>query len=103
LEQLQGWEKLNNAEQDAKHPNMPQIRRVSSPLFRMDGPNIKTIQKTEFVKGRGEFAHRYFNYRYWEGEEDEVEITEELELNLETGQKKAVEKLVSYCGAERRQ
>ena len=86
LGQLQEWEKLNNAEADAKNGIV--IRRVSSPLFRMDGPNIKAAQKTEFVKGRDKFARRYFNYRYWEGEEDEVEITEELELNLETGQKK---------------
>ena len=86
LEQLQTWEKLNNAEQDAKNPNMPRIRRVSSPLFRMDGPHIKAVQKTEFVRGRDKFSQRYFNYRYWEGEEDEVEITEELELNVETGQ-----------------
>lgn len=86
LEQLQTWEKLNNAEQDAKNPNMPRIRRVSSPLFRMDGPHIKAVQKTEFVRGRDKFSQRYFNYRYWKGEEDKVEIAEELELNVETGQ-----------------
>jgi len=88
LKQLLEWEKLNNAEQAAKYPDMPSIRRVSSPLFRMEGSNITERQITEFVRGRDEFVGRHFNYRYWKGEEDEAEITEELELEVETGQTK---------------
>lgn len=85
LNQLLDWEVLNNAEADAKNGFV--IRRVSSPLFRMNGPNITATQRTAYVKGRDKLSRRYFHYRYWEGEEDKVEITEELELNKETGQK----------------
>lgn len=85
LGQLLEWERLNSEEQVIRDGFG--IKRVSSPLFRMNGPNITATQKTGYVKGRNEFARRYFHYRYWENEENKAEITEELELNIETGQK----------------
>lgn len=83
LKQLLEWEKLNNAELDRQ--NTFPIRRISLPLLRIDGQNVSEIQKTAYVRGRDEFKGRHFNYRYWDGEEDNAEITEELELNVKTG------------------
>ena len=83
LDQLLEWEKLNNAEADAK--NGMRIRRVSVGLIRLE---TGKSDERAYVKGRDKFADRYFHYEYWEGEEDEVRIIEELELNVETNETK---------------
>jgi len=88
LEQLQAWEKLNNAEADAK--NGFRIRRVSVGLIRLETGESDV---RAYVRGRDKFAQRHFHYNYWKGEEDEVKITEELEHNIETGQKEPWRKL----------
>lgn len=58
-------------------------RRVSAPLF-----NLETgeVSKQGYVQGQDNFAGRHFHYRYWEGKEDEAEVTEEFERNLATGE-----------------
>jgi hypothetical protein len=82
LDQLLEWEKLNNAEADAKNGGL-QIRRVSVGLIR-----LKTGESDSraYVRGRDKFVGRYFHYEYWKGEEDKVRIIEELELNVETNE-----------------
>lgn len=91
LEQLLEWEKTTNEEQAAQKGIVG--RRVSAPLFRMDGLKVVDTQKAAYVRGRDKFKHRYFHYRYWKGEEDEAEITEEVEFNVETGQTRPWENL----------
>lgn len=73
LEMLLKWE-----EQDKNY-----IKRVSFPLF-----NLETGQANNhgIVKGQGYLQGRLFKYAYWPGKEQEVEIEEEMEQNLLTGE-----------------
>lgn len=54
------------------------VRRISAPLFDLEG---NRTQRTGIVYHGG----RIFQYRYWEGEEGDVEITEEMARDIETG------------------
>lgn len=58
------------------------FHRVSFPLF-----NVETgeRQETGIVYGQDDHKGRTYQYRYWKGREDEVEIAIEMERDLATG------------------
>jgi len=87
LEDLEKWvtdEKVNKL-----------FRRLSFPLFRF-GPKGHQANIREIVNGVGEFSERVFKYSYWENKnkKEEIEITEEVWLNIKTGETTPVRKLV---------
>ena len=61
-------------------------RRVSAPLFRMDGGDVTEKMRTALVPGRGEHKGKTFKFMFWPSKPEEAEVTVEMEHDLETGE-----------------
>lgn len=82
LEQLKEWELHHREEYDRSNNIMPYARRIGTGMY---DSRTNQVMKDAYVTGIGYYHHRVFNYQYWPGKEDEVEIREEVEVNIETG------------------
>lgn len=88
LEQVLTWEGEAEAEAEELRAQGKIVgRRVTSPLFDLTG---QRQERSGIVHGRDGFKGRTFEFRYWVTQDDDtptdIQIREEVEVNLETGQ-----------------
>lgn len=81
LETLQRWEEESG--KASKGTIFPNLRRIGVGLVDMEAGVFQVVR---IVAGREGFERRTFQYSYWPGKEDEVEIQEQVAQHVNTGE-----------------
>lgn len=91
FKQLKAWEaEAEKEDEQARREGKIVGRRVGVPLFKIsEGPDGRSVvgdaQVVHYVKGRGSFVDRFYEYRHWPDNLDEVEIRLQVERDLSDG------------------
>lgn len=80
LSQVLAWEAEHEA-RIASGAVLP-IRRVSMPLFQMNGRSVGGSDRSGYVRSPDGVQ---YHYRFWPGQESEAVITREMEREIATG------------------